>query len=162
VRRAATTLLIAVLALAPVASAQDTPTLRVSGPNVSATLTVHDLEAMPHRSVEVVDDKGNHASYEGVPTFEVLRRVGAPFGRDLRGQKMAFYLLVSASDGYHAVFAIGELDPDFTNRLVLLAYRRDGKALSNAEGPFRIIVPDEKRHARWVRNVTALSVRRAE
>ena len=138
------------------------PTLRVSGPSASATLTLRDLEAMPHRSAEVVDDKGTHAAYEGVPMFEVLRRVGAPFGRDLRGRKMAFYLLVSASDGYHAVFAIAELDPDFTGRLVLLACRRDGKELSPVEGPFRIVVPDEKRHARWVRNVTSLEIRRAE
>jgi hypothetical protein len=162
VRRAATTFLIAILALAPVAYAQEAATLRVSGPKASAALTVHDLEAMAHQGIEVQDDKGNHATYEGVSMFEVLRRVGAPFGRDLRGQKMAFYMLVSASDGYHAVFAIAELDPDFTNHLVLLAYHRDGKELSPAEGPFRIIVPDEKRHARWVRNVTALDVRRAQ
>jgi hypothetical protein len=163
VRRAATTILITVLALGSIVYAQDAPTLRVSGPDGrSIALTVHDLEAMPHRSADVVDDQSNHATYEGVPVFEVLRRVGAPFGRELRGQKMAFYLLVSASDGYHAVFAIAELDPDFTNRLVLLAYRRDGKELSTVEGPFRIIVPDEKRHARWVRNITSLSIKRAE
>ena len=45
--------------------------------------------------------------------------------------------------------------------VVLLAYRRDGKELSSQEGPFRIIAPGEKRHARWVRNVTSVSIKRA-
>ena len=35
--------------------------------------------------------------------------------------------------------------------VVLLADHRDGQPLSTAEGPLRLVVPDEKRHARWVR-----------
>jgi len=50
----------------------------------------------------------------------------------------------------------------FTDRRILLVDRRDGKDLSSAEGPFRIVVPGEKRHARWIRNVTALSIKTAE
>ena len=154
--------LIVVLLLPSAAFGQTAPTLRVSGPDgQSAALTARDLDAMTHASANVVDEKGSHASYDGVAVSEILRRVGAPFGKELRGQKMAFYLLVSAADGYHAVFAIAELDPAFTDRVVLLTYRRDGKDLSVTEGPFRIIVPDEKRHARWVRNVTSLSVKHA-
>lgn len=31
--------------------------------------------------------------------------------------------------------------------------------LSDAEGPLRIIVPGEKRQARWVRQVTVLTIK---
>ena len=117
---------------------------------------------MPRDTANVVDDKGNHAVYEGVPVIELLRRAGVPTGKELRGKQLTLYVLVTASDGYHAVFAVAEFDPAFTDRRILLAERRDGKDLSSVEGPFRIVVPGEKRHARWVRNVTALSVKNAQ
>ena len=117
---------------------------------------------MPRESANLVDEKGTHAIYEGVPIIEILRRAGAPTGKDLRGKQTTLYVLVTASDGYHAVFALAELDPGFTDRRVLMADRRNGKDLSAAEGPFRIVVPGEKRHARWVRNVTALTVKTAQ
>ena len=68
---------------------------------------------------------------------------------------MKLYVMVSASDGYRVVFALAEFDPDFTDRIVILADRRDGHALAPPEGPFRLVVAEEKRHARWVREVTA-------
>ena len=68
------------------------------------------------------------------------------------------YLLVEAADGYRVVFALPELDPAFTDRVILLADRADGHPLDNKEGPFHIVVPGEKRMARWVRQVTSLKV----
>ena len=50
--------------------------------------------------------------------------------------------------------------PGFTDRVILLADRRDGKPLSAREGPFQVIVPGEKKHARWVRQVIRLKVGR--
>jgi hypothetical protein len=43
---------------------------------------------------------------------------------------------------------------------VLLADLRDGMPLVEREGLYRIVVPDEKKQARWVRQVTALTVRK--
>jgi hypothetical protein len=82
-------------------------------------------------------------------------------GEKLRGSNMALYLLIEAADGYRVVFALPELAPGFTERVVLLADQRDGQPLSTTEGPLRLVVPDEKRHARWVRQVGSGTVRRA-
>jgi hypothetical protein len=82
---------------------------------------------------------------------------GVKLGEQLRGQEMTAYALVKAADNYQAIFA-AELDPGFTDRVIFLAGQRDGKPLSAKEGPLRIIVPGEKRHARWVRQVTSLTV----
>lgn len=163
-RRFWTLLLIAVLALPSIARAQTAPqgtaALRVSGAGgQSIELSAHDLDTMPRETANVVDEKGGHASYEGVPVIEILRRVGAPTGHDMRGKAMTLYLLVSAADGYHAVFALAELDPDFGDRHIILVDRRDGKPLASNEGPFRIIAPEDKRHARWVRDITSLSIK---
>jgi hypothetical protein len=121
-----------------------------------------DLSAFKKESVTVPDEHGAKAVYAGFPVAELLERAGAPLGKELRGPKMKFYLAVKAADGYEAVFALAELDPDFTDRHILLADRRDGGALSSQEGPFRIVVPGEKRHARWVRQVIALEVGEAK
>ncbi len=116
---------------------------------------------MPQVTEHVTDEKGAPVTYEGVALSEILERAGAPLGKALRGKQMTLYLLVTASDGYRALFALAELDPAYTDKVVLLADRRDGHPLAATEGPFRIVVPNEKRHARWVRNVTTLSIRRA-
>ncbi len=45
--------------------------------------------------------------------------------------------------------------------MILLADRRDGQPISTKEGPLRIVVPGEKKFARWVRQVIKLRVGRA-
>ena len=65
---------------------------------------------------------------------------------------------MEAADGYRAVIALPELDPAFTDKQTLLAFLRDGKPLGEKEGPYRIVIPDEKRMARWVRQVTTLKI----
>ena len=57
--------------------------------------------------------------------------------------------MAGATDGYRAVFALPGLDHAYTDRIVILADRRDGKPLTEKEGPLRIVVADEKREARW-------------
>ena len=39
----------------------------------------------------------------------------------------------------------------FTDKQIVLAYLKDGKPLDEKEGPYRIVIPGEKRMARWVR-----------
>ena len=73
---------------------------------------------------------------------------------------MALYLLVDAADDYRVVFALPEVDPAFTERMVLLADHRDGQPLAVVEGPLRLVAPDEKRPARWVRQVRSCTVHR--
>jgi len=91
---------------------------------------------------------------------EILAKAGVPFGKDLRGKAMVFYVVAEAADGYRAVFALPELDPTYSDRVILLADHRDGRPLSAKEGPLQIVVPGEKKHARWVRQVITLRVGR--
>jgi DMSO/TMAO reductase YedYZ molybdopterin-dependent catalytic subunit len=99
--------------------------------------------------------------YEGVQVSHLLKLVGVKLGDDLRRPVLARYALVEAADGYREVFSLTELDEEVTERVVLLADRRDGQALDAKEGPLRFVIPDEKRHVRWVRQVTAINVREA-
>ena len=131
---------------------------------VEQPLTLHasDLATLPRQTLQVRDHDGQESIFEGVALVELLQRAGVPLGKDLRGDRMLTYVVVGAADGYRVVLALPELDPAFSDRLILLADRRDQQPLSPREGPLRLIVPGEKRQARWVRQVTSVTVRRAE
>ncbi len=117
-----------------------------------------EVAKLPRHTARAIDHDGVDATFEGTPLVEILRLAGVKLGEQLRGQEMTTYVLVQATDNYQVVFAMAELDPGFTDRVIFLADRRDGNPLSAKEGPLRIIVPGEKRHARWVRQVTTLTV----
>jgi hypothetical protein len=119
--------------------------------------TSADITALPHQEV-TVDDHGKSVRFEGAPLRLVLQKAGVTFGDTLRGKRLAGCVLVEAADGYRVVIALPELDPGFTDRLILLADKADGHPLDAKEGPFRIVIPDEKRMARWVRQVTSLKI----
>ena len=45
---------------------------------------------------------------------------------------------------YRVVIALPEIDPAFTDKKFVLAFLKDGKPLDEKEGPYRIVIPDEK------------------
>jgi DMSO/TMAO reductase YedYZ molybdopterin-dependent catalytic subunit len=150
---------LAILGILVFSGAEPPPALTVSGEVPKPlSLTVADLAKLPRQTVRARDHGGKESDFEGVQLVEVLKASGVKFGQDLRGPALANYLVVEASDGYRAIFALPELDPEWTDRVVLLADRRDGKPMTAPEGPLRVVVPDEKRHGRWVRMVVTLRV----
>lgn len=122
-----------------------------------SVLTKSDIESLPHVSV-TTHGAETTATFEGVALKAVMEKAGVEFGHSMRGKRLASCLLVEAADGYRAVIALPEIDPDFTDKQVVLAYLQDGKPLDAKAGPYRIVIPDEKRMARWVRQVTTLKI----
>ena len=95
---------------------------------------------------------------EGVSLTELLRASKAMPAEPLRGARLASYVLVTARDGYRAVYSLAELDPTLGNRKVFLVDRCDGKPLDDEDGPLRLIAPEDARPARWVRQVQSITV----
>ncbi len=116
-----------------------------------------DLEALPHVKVQA-NAHDVSATFEGVAVKAVLEKAGVAFGEALRGKRLASCLLVEAADGYRVVIALPEMDPGFTDKQVVLTFLKDGKPMDAKEGPYRIVIPDEKRPARWIRQVTTLKI----
>lgn len=121
-------------------------------------LTAQDIAQLPHRTVETKAADGSTITYEGPLLSDVLSTAGVIFGPDLKGPALANYLLVTGADGFRVVFALPELDSSFTNRVIILADKRNGQPLTAAEGPLRSVVPDEKRQSRWVKQVITLTI----
>jgi hypothetical protein len=123
----------------------------------STTVTAAQITALPHVRVNVSEHDAS-AQFDGVTVASVLSTAGVQLGDKLRGPRMAEALLVEAADGYKVVFALAEVDPAFATREIILADKRDGKPLDAKEGPWRIVVPGDKRPARWVRQVTTFRI----
>jgi DMSO/TMAO reductase YedYZ molybdopterin-dependent catalytic subunit len=158
--------LLAILLCTPasvLAQASQAVALRVIGdvPN-PLELSIADIAAFQRQTIRVTDDKGAQVEYRGVPVAEILKKAGAPLGKELKGPNMAVGVVASAPDGYRVLFSLTEFDPAFSGSVILLTDRRDGKPLDNREGALRLIVPGDQRHARWIRGVTTLEVLRAK
>lgn len=133
--------------------------ITVEADGKTMTVGVAEISKLARKEVAGKDHDGKESKYSGVEIREILQLVGVKFGKDLRGKGIAQYLLVEAADEYKAVYSLTELDPDFTDKIVILADMQDGKALSDHDGKFQVVASGEKKHARWVRQVTALRVR---
>jgi DMSO/TMAO reductase YedYZ molybdopterin-dependent catalytic subunit len=146
------------------ASAQRAPDVLLSiGGEVGQPLklTRADLDKFARQTIRAKDHDGKEYKYEGVAVREILEKAGLKFGDALRGKALATYVLIEATDGYQAVYALPEFDPPTNDRLILLADRQDGAAFADKAGPLKIIAPGDKTHARWVRQVKSMTIVRA-
>ena len=114
---------------------------------------------LPQKKMEAKDPHSGVTSvYEGVLLSDLVRAAGAPLGEELRGPLLAGYVLAEAKDGYRVVYSIGEVDPDTGNAQILVANKKNGEPLSATEGPYRFVLPQDKRGARWIRQVLRVSL----
>jgi hypothetical protein len=132
-----------------------------AGPNlVPVVFSPADFHVLPHINITVHNGHTNvDEAYSGVPLASLLAKVSAPIGKELRGEAMTSYVIAAGSDGYSVVLSLAEVDPDFHAGQVLVADARDGKPLEK-NGPFQLIVSDDKRPARWVHNLVSITLKR--
>jgi DMSO/TMAO reductase YedYZ molybdopterin-dependent catalytic subunit len=148
-----------VLGRATVAAAQEAGrSLMVTGDVAqNLTLTAADLKKMSRASVSLKTFGMEHV-YEGVSLGDVLKRAGVPLGPELRGKALSTYVIAEGLDGYQILFSLGELDSEITSNRYLLADTINGKPLPEGEGPFRIVIPEDKVGARSIRTLVRLRV----
>lgn len=150
-------LLMCVLLVPSLSFAADGITLTVNDTSAK-TLNAATLAGWPRANASAGAHDDAPSVWEGVALIEVLRKAGAPVDQQLRGAALASVVRVTASDGYQVVFTLAELDAAFGNAAVILVDTRDGKPLGAADGPFRLVVPADKRAGRWLRNVVRIEV----
>ena len=121
-------------------------------------LSLTDLLAMPRTTVKAREKNGDEATFEGVALSEVIQRSRPRLTEKCCGNVANTCVIVRATDNYRVLFSLAEIEPDFTDRKIILVDRRDGKPLPESQGPLRLVVPGEKVHARWVRQVKSLEI----
>ena len=124
----------------------------------SMTFTPEDIAAMPHKVVPVYNQhtKANE-TYSGVPLADLLGKVGVPVGENLRGKLFLIGVIADGTDQYSVLYALAEVDPSIHQGDVIVADSVDETKLGK-DGVFKMISTEEKHPARWVRNLTLISV----
>ena len=122
-----------------------------------ATVDIALLAGLPTREVTLTaHGVAQHCS--GPEFVAVLAKLGVPQGEALRGPALTGGVIVRARDGYAVLFSIGELDPALGNGGAIVATQCDVKPLTDKDGPYRLIVPGDKRPARSVRQMATIEL----
>jgi len=138
---------------------RDTLVLTSDSDHAPVELSPADFHALPHISVTVHNGHSNAPeTYSGVALVSLLEKVSAPVGKELHGEAMTSYVIATGSDGYSVVLSLAEIDPSFHACQVIVADSRDGQQLGK-NGPFQLVVSDDKRPARWVHNLESVTLR---
>jgi len=136
------------LVLAAVPDAGVAPSVMVDGDGLTATsFTLEQLKKLGPVSVEWKDKTGAHR-FTGVRVEKLLMQAG--FTEKARHEELRASLIAIATDGFAAVFSVGEVLEAIGPSNVILAWEQDGKPLPAEHGVFRLVVPTDKRGARSI------------
>lgn len=134
------------------------PALRVTGAvQHPLTLALPDLRAMPAAEPSWQRDRQTHHA-RGVDLLALVDRAGLKLDPAVKNQRLRFAVVAEASDGYEAVFSLGELMPSLGGKSAVVAYEQDGVPIPEAEGPLKLVVTGDKAPNRWLRGLTGLRV----
>ncbi|MFN6568402.1 hypothetical protein [Dendronalium sp. ChiSLP03b] len=108
-------------------------------------------------------------TYYGIPLWELINNPKAGGGLkpgnsgvNTKNSFLRQYVLVDATDCYGAVVAIGEIQPNFEGKTVLVAFEKkasDGTVIPLTDDGFaRLVVPGDKAGGRYVSNVTNILI----
>jgi hypothetical protein len=87
--------------------------------------------------------------------------VDVPLGESVRGKLFLTGVVASGADGYGVLYSLAEVDPSIHTGDVIVADTVDGKKLEK-DGAFKMVSSEERRPARWVRNLASISVVKVE
>ena len=148
--------LVTALLLLPLAASAQAPAGRVdiSGEvQRPASFSIEGLAALPSLEVQAVREGGAPAAYVGPLLWPILAAaaiVDAPG----KGSHLQHVLFARGADGYAVALAIGEIDPGFEGKPVIIAYKQDGAVLAAP----RLVIPGDHKAGRAVRDLVAIEV----
>ncbi|BCM89708.1 hypothetical protein IAD21_01555 [Abditibacteriota bacterium] len=150
------------LALAPALMAAPTkPSTGVQTSGDVATPRLWTLAALqkiaPVQTIKTTL-KGKPYTVRGVPLWALVSAATPKLDPKSKHSESRFVVLARGKDGYLSSFAYPDLMPDTGNQGVFVVWEANGKPLSAKEGPFRLVVPDDKKPMRWVYNLTAIEI----
>jgi hypothetical protein len=153
-----------VTSMAEHAHAPSTPstslTLTIDGK--ATTLSVADLQAMPQKTVTVHNEHLKvDETYTGVSLSDLLAKFGFPVDKTTHQKMLRSYIKAEGTDKYWVLYSVTEIEPSDHNAEVIVATTLAGKPLGE-DGQLKLVSTADKKPQRWVRNLTAITVKTAE
>lgn len=128
-------------------------------------VSVADLQALGSESVDATYESGGTPEdhqFTGVRLYDALEHVGLAFDPEARNPLLTTYIVITANDGYQVVLSGGEIDPNFGDAPMLLAWEQDGAPLTAENGPLSLVVPGDLRGGRYIHGIVSIDVRSIE
>jgi hypothetical protein len=128
----------------------------------ATTLSVADLQAMPQTTIAVhnahtkVDE-----SYTGVLLGTLLAKYGFPVDKTTQRKMLRSYLTAEGTDKYWVLYSVTEIEFSEHNGDVIVATSMGGKPLGD-DGALKLVASEDKKPERWVRNLSAITMKSAE
>ena len=124
-----------------------------------------DLDALSQEPLTTVHDffltgQGTDSgTFTGVLLWDLLQEAQVITDPAQRNDLFRKAVLITGSDCYETVYAMGELAPELGGtHQVIVAFKRDDQFLGDTEGMARIINPGDKAEARRVLNIVRIRV----
>jgi hypothetical protein len=100
-------------------------------------------------------------SYTGIKLWDLLADAGGVTVTSAKNDVLSKYVVATGSDGYKAVFLLGEINPNFGAQPVTVAYADTGGQLGpdGTDGLARMVVPGDLAGGRYVSDLVSLDVK---
>ncbi|CAN5539537.1 hypothetical protein BH10ACI4_BH10ACI4_36900 [soil metagenome] len=135
-------------------------TLTIDGK--AATVSAADLQAMPQKSVTVHNAHTKlDETYSGVSLGDLLAKYGFTVSQATHKKMLRSYVTAEGMDKYWVLFSAAEVESSEHNGDVIVATSVGGKELGE-DGKFKLVASEDKKPQRWVRNLTAITLKSAE
>ena len=98
-------------------------------------------------------------TYTGITLWNLLNDNGLIVDPTIKNDVLRQYAEVVGTDGYAAIFSLGEIDPDFGGDNDIVAYDTSGQlGPGGADGFARMVVPGDTLGGRYVSNIASIEV----
>jgi hypothetical protein len=141
----------------PAASLSTSLTVTIEGKPTK--FTVAELKAMPQKTVKVHNEHSNADEvYSGVELADVLAKCGFVVGKTEHHTIIRSYLRVEGTDKYWVLYSALEVEPTEHNGDVIVAMSMNAGAIG-VDGALKLVSTDDKKPQRWVRNLSAITLK---
>lgn len=142
------------------APAPPSTSLTVTGlDGATKTYSPADLKTMPRVALKVHNSHTNADEiYEGVPVAEFLKATTPGSSLTPKVSRNITVLVFGATDNFHVVLTACDVDPTCHNGNVIIADTLNNQPLTT-DGAFKLIISEDKKPARWARNLNSLTVK---
>jgi hypothetical protein len=122
----------------------------------TTAFSVAELEAMPQKTLKLHNEHTQKdESYTGVLLSDVLAQCGASLSPETQKKFLHSTVRAIGTDKYFVLYAAAEVEGGLHAGDVIVATKMDGGSLGD-DGNLKLISSEEKKPARWVRNLAAI------
>lgn len=122
-------------------------------------VTLEQLKALPPVTVSLTfqtDHGPTTGTWTGALLLDIVKGAAPLDSGSDKSAPLQHTILAKGRDGYGVALAIGEIDPRFAGKQVIVAYQQGGKPMENQT--FRLVVPGDAHGGRSVNDLVSLTI----